>query len=415
MTRFVFRRSSPSPIVSRMLSSRKGLVAALTLIGAMVQTARADAADCSTQPKPVYLSASGNHKALLKQASLVLQQQVDPVTLVFQQYVSCVALDQVMNGTKATASAIYWDSTGTEVACQLPLDGVVPDAGMSDVFASTCGVTLPNTLKDFIGPNQVMTFVTSPGSSETSISAEAAYVVFGFGGASHPLAPWTDPSYLYIRGNTAGTKLLMGLGIGLDVGKWKGDPKNGAGDVLTAVSGSLNPAATLGIITTELADAYRTPVDGKQIKTLAYQHKGQSCGYYPDSSSSSFDKRNVREGRYPLWGPFHVVTKVSEAGEPSNALVSRFVNVLTRKGLGEPEKKSMTDAEIAAHAVPVCAMKVSRSVEMETPKAFTPDEPCGCYFDSKTGGSVDRCTVCADDGGCSGATPHCRFGFCEVK
>src|ERR1044072_9232051 len=107
----------------------------------LVATA-ARAADFSTLANPIYVSASGNHKALLKQASAVLSKATSPVTIVFQSYVSCVALDQANNGTSATASALYWDATGAETACEIPVTGVVPDAVMSDVYPSTCGVTL---------------------------------------------------------------------------------------------------------------------------------------------------------------------------------------------------------------------------------------------------------------------------------
>jgi hypothetical protein len=389
----------------------------LALAGCLAQAGIAEAAPCSDQQNPIYVSASGNHKALLKQASAVLRAASSPVTIVFQSYVSCAALDLALsNGaTKATNTALYWNASGAETACEIPAGGIDPDAVMSDVYASTCERTLPSNLKDFLGPIQVMTFVVPPTSSETAISAEAAYVTFGFGGAPYPVAPWTDPASLFIRPDTAGTKLLIAKAIELPAGKWRGTPRPTAGDVLTSVVNAVNPNATLGIITTELSDTYRSPVDGKQLKTLAYRHRGQSCGYYPDASSTVFDKLNVREGRYPLWGPFHVVAPVDGGGNPTNGRVAQFVNVLQRRGITEPEKKSMTDAEIAAHAVPNCAMKVQRTAEMEVPKPFTPDEPCGCYFDSKTGGTSKTCTACTDDGGCSGATPKCRFGFCEAK
>ena len=397
-----------------MLEIGRSVAVVATVLGVVSNAGSAAADPCASRPNPIHVSASGNHKALLKQASLVLQKAASPVTIVFQSYVSCVALEQAINKGSATASALYWDGSGAEVQCEIPLTGVTPDAVMSDVYPSTCGVILPATLKDFLGPVQVMTLVTSAASTETSISAEAAYVVFGFGGQPYPVAPWTDPSFLFIRPDTAGTKLLIANAIGLPAGKWRGQPRPTAGDVLTSVSTSANPAATLGIITTELSDAYRSAVDGKQLKTLAYRHKGQSCGYFPDSSATSFDKRNVREGRYPLWGPFHVVAPVDDAGRPTNTRVGQFVDVLGRRGISEAEKKAMTDAETAAHAVPTCAMKVARTAEMETPKPFTPDEPCGCYFESKLG-APNACVACTEDSGCSGATPRCRFGFCEAK
>ena len=384
------------------------------VVAALLAASSAEAADCSTLPNPIYLSASGNHKALLKQASAVLSAAATPVTIVFQSNVSCVALDQMISGTKATNSALYWDA-GVETACTIPLTGVDPDVAMSDVYAPTCNAALPTTLKDFLGPIQVMTFVTHPASTETSISADAAYVVLGFGGPPYPVAPWTDPNFLFIRPDTAGTKLLMGRSIGLPVAKWKGLPQATAGDVLTAVSASTSPNATLGIITTELADAYRQPNNGKQLKTLAYQHKGQSCGYFPDSSSTAFDKLNVREGRYPMWGPFHIVARVDGTGKPTNPFVKQLTDLVNRAGVSEADKKSMTDAEAAAFAVPVCAMKVQRASEMALPTPFAPAEPCGCYFESKTGGAKAGCSVCADDTQCSGASPKCRFGYCEAR
>jgi len=386
-------------------------------LGLVLLSATAEAAPCADQANPLYIAASGNHKALLKQASAVLRAASTPATIVFQSYVSCAALDLALsNGTtKAVGTALYWDASGMEVTCEIPIAGVDPDVVMSDVYASTCERTLPPTLKDFLGPIQVMTFVVPGASTETSISAEAAYVTFGFGGAPYPVAPWTDPSKLFIRPDTAGTKLLLAKAIDLPAGKWRGVPLPNAGAVLTAVLDSVAPQSTLGIITTELSDVWRVPQMGRQLKTLAYRHKGQSCGYYPDSSSTVYDKRNVREGRYPLWGPFHVVTKVDASGAPTNARVAQLVNVLERRGISEAEKQSMTDAEIAAHAVPVCAMKVQRTSEMELPRPFTPAEPCGCYFDSKTGGDTAACTACTMDTQCSGTTPKCRFGFCEVK
>src|SRR5690349_20910782 len=96
-------------------------VVALALLG---WASSAEADPCSSLPNPIHISASGNHKALLKQASLVLQNAASPVTIVFQSYVSCVALDQMISGTSATASALYWSSAGVETACEIPVSGV---------------------------------------------------------------------------------------------------------------------------------------------------------------------------------------------------------------------------------------------------------------------------------------------------
>ena len=47
------------------------------------------------------------------------------------------------------------------------------------------------------------------------------------------------------------------------------------------------------------------------IRFLPYQHDGASCGFLPDSNEASRDMRNVREGRYPAFGPLHFFTAAS--------------------------------------------------------------------------------------------------------
>ena len=384
--------------------------AALSIVGA---ASDASAADCSTL-NPVYVSGSSAVKPVLAQVSKILAAATTPVTIVYQSLGSCAGMDAIANGTKVTATPIVWDANGVAGTCTIPATGTSSDIGVSDVFPTTCpNITLPAGQKDFLGPVQVMNFIAPLASSETSISQQAAYAILGYGGTQYPVAPWIDTSFMFIRPDTSGTKQMIATALGLAASKWKGTVKPGSGDVLTAVSTSTNANATIGILASDLADVNRD-----KVKILAYQHKGQSCGYYPDSTGTSFDKINVREGRYAIWGSLHIVTAVDAQNVPTSANAKALVNVFTRTGLTADQKKTMIDAEAAAHVIPLCAMKVSRTTEVGAEASFQADEPCGCYYESKANAAAGAsCKACPNgDGDCTGGSnTHCRYGYCEAK
>lgn len=395
---------------------KRNVIASVAALSAMTATLLASpsealAAACSALTNPAYFTGSSAVKPLLKTASAPLLAATPSVQIVYKSQGSCTAPDAIVNGTKITGTGIFWDGAGTETTCDLTVGGDTVDVGVSDVYSSSCNVTLTTGQKDFFGPVQVMNIIAPIASTETSISAEALYAIFGYGGTTYQVAPWSDVNFLMIRNATSGTQQMWANAIGLPASKWKGQDKGGSGAVLTAVSGSATPNATLGILASDVADVNRAT-----IKILAYQHKGQKCAYLPDSSTTTFDKINVREGRYATWGPLHVITNVDGQGNPSNARAAQVVNYFTRKGLSDALKKTQTDAEIAAHTIPLCAMKVSRTAEVGAESSFQPDEPCGCYFDSKVGTAPASCKACpGGDTDCTGTVNTCRFGYCEAK
>jgi hypothetical protein len=163
---------------------------------------------------------------------------------------------------------------------------------------------------------------------------------------------------------------------------------------------------------------------------LPFQAKAQTCGYLPDSSSSSFDKLNVREGRYGIWGPIHFVTNVNGQGKPvsaaspgtGDAAVAQFIDYITmskdNQAITAQQKQAIIDATAASFVIPQCAMRVRRDAEVGAEASYQPDEPCGCYWESKANGKApDSCKACPNgNGDCAGtATPTCRYGFCEAK
>src|SRR5262249_54898483 len=121
---------------------------------------------------------------------------------------------------------------------------------------------------------------------------------------------------------------------------------------------------------------------------------------------------NVRDGHYPIWGPVHFIAKVDAMNVPIKPDAANLIGYFTGK-VPVPMGVNLLKAEIDAHTVPDCAMKVKRSTELGDISAYTPMKACGCYFDSLTGSTA--CTTCTNDAGCSGMTPHCNFGYCEAN
>jgi len=367
---------------------------------------------------PVYLAGSTAVKPVLKEISPSLAAlAVNPVRVIYQSVSSCTGVSDVTTAHGETATGIYWTDAGVEMPCDVDaVAGQVPDIGLSDVYASSCdGVTVPANFKDFHGPIQVMTFITPPSSKETSISQEAGLVVYGFGGVGTTIAPWTDKTSIIQRPDTSGTRRMIGKALGLEIGKWRGTEKKGSTDVLSAVhnADATSPNATIGTISADFADTNRSGASA--VKILAFQPKGESCAYFPDSSNTSFDKANVRDGKYPIWGPLHIFAKATGA-EPDNAAAATVVKYFTRSGLDTAAKQKMIDVEVAAHTVPQCAMKVTREGEVGVAAnaSYAPDEPCGCYFELKaTGAAPSSCKVCMDDSPCGAG--KCRYGYCEAK
>jgi hypothetical protein len=177
------------------------------------------------------------------------------------------------------------------------------------------------------------------------------------------------------------------------------------------------------------------------LKALAFQAKGQSCAFYPDSSSSSADKINVRQGRYDIWGPEHLVVAVDGNNSPvgrnnNTAAVVAVINALTAtmsgpasasmdagsNGLTETEVGTIIDA-ISAKAgsggsIPWCAMEVSRTAEIGPLSSYPSPYPCICRYEHATGATNHSCTACMADADCADAgasLTHCRYGFCEAN
>jgi hypothetical protein len=384
-------------------------VAALVATGSLVAR-DAWSAPCSGLPSPTYIIGSSAVQPFI----IELQKALGTTsTLVYQSKGSCVGVDAAINGTKMTGTATVFDATGTASSCDLDTTGTPPgntaDIGVSDVFATTCAgfTTVPTTVGDFHGPNQVMEFVVPAASSQKVISAEAAYFVFGFG-TTGGVDPWIDETQLFVRSSTSGTQSMISLAINVPSTKWKGVSEAKSSDVLNAVAASTSPEKAIGILVAGDADKSRD-----KVQPLAFKAFKQYCGFYPDSSATSFDKINVRDGHYPIWGPLHFYSTIDSSGKPVAAGAKSFVGYFDGS-VALPAGAKLIDAEINAHTVPACAMKVSRTTEVGDVAPFTPTKACGCYFDKLATGATS-CTTCTADTDCTGSAKHCNYGYCEAS
>ncbi len=391
------------------LGTKAVLLSVATVMAAVSLAGAANAGECGAYANRVVVTGSTAIKPLIAKLAPALQASSPPTTIVYKGQGSCTGVDAIVNGTKITGTASVWDASGVEQTCNLDFVGNAVDIGVSDVFSDSCPgmANVPTNVGDFSGPVQVMTFVVPKASSQSVISAQAAYLVWGFGQAGR-VAPWTDENFLFRRNDQSGTQQMIGRAINVPANKWKGKDSGGSGALLASVASSMQPEATLGILASDVADGNRD-----KVKILAYQHYGQSAAYWPDSSPNAFDKANVRDGHYAIWGPLHLLTKVDPNGYPENPTASQFIGYFTGDGAA-PAGVNLLDLEIAAHTVPACAMRVKRNTELGDVFPYESSAPCGCYFEYKAAGRTS-CTACTSDASCSSSSPRCRHGFCEAK
>ncbi|MCL2428941.1 MAG: hypothetical protein FWD12_06885 [Alphaproteobacteria bacterium] len=363
-----------------------------------------------------------------------------------------------------------------------------PDFVITDVSGDACAQTFgqptagmwqENSLarRDYLGPVEVTSLVVPAASTETSISADAAYVVFGFAGmAQYTVLPWSDPGSIFVPWKYSGPLNLVASAIGLSPQKWAVPMQapSSTDTILSALLSAANAAnanmvdagtaldaappasRALGIVANQDAEPL-----GTALRPLAYQHTGQQCGYTPSSDAAHRDLINVRQGRYALWSPVHVLMAIDVVGQvidhtgrPS-APLSAIAALLAATGPSSPGGTSdanepgaldddaaafdpgPADASFDADAgdagpppaldpalyfttviraglVPWCAMQVARSSD-GAEMSYQPAEPCGCSYESIRGATLEACSACRQDSDCNAATPKCRFGYCEIQ
>ncbi|MBC8070141.1 MAG: hypothetical protein IAG13_17535, partial [Deltaproteobacteria bacterium] len=352
-------------------------IAGSSIVALMLVSPRASAAPCLDLPSPTIGLGTSNGRPLVAAFATQLSALPDPISLVYVGATACEGLGAVLDGTPSTGSASFWGVDGVEQICELPITGHVPDYALIQADPTLCsGVTeIPDGIGEIVGPVTALSLIVPAASTQVNISAEALYFIYGFGASEGMVSPWTIDAELRAREVTASSQITFALAAGIPIGKFKGVETATAGQVLTALTTSENPEAALGFVAAELADANRD-----LVHTLAFQAYDQSCAYWPDSSATAFDKRNVRDGHYFVWSPTRVYAAVDDDGVIIHEPTRVALGYLT--GTAEiPDEFPALDLTIDTGVVPRCAMSVWRDEESGPLYSLQPEQACGCYYD----------------------------------
>lgn len=417
---------SPSLLSTSKTSRRAGpaLTFGVLLTLSAAQASAEPTKDCYDpvdRPNVVYVAGSTAVRNFLSVVAGLLLTDAKPFTVVYQSQGSCTGATAIYSddpvtrvikdipaaGGKPANYAVFFNADGSTEECFLNPAGNEVDVGVSDVYAQTCGFDAPPAgvqIADYQGPIQPMTFVVPALSSQKSISAEAAYMLFGTGGNEGAAAPWTDPTYYFVRNASSGTQQMLARAVDVPADKWWGLDRGGSSAVRDGLKVLLDAAIAeraIGILSTDSADEVRD-----SLRILAFRAREQQCAYYPDSTPFLFDKQNVRDGHYPIWGPVHFFARVTNGvpAEQAGALVSRFA--------APKLDPVLIEAITVKHLIPKCAMRVDRTAEGGPLKAYESQTRCDCFFESILNGATD-CQACAQSAECPATAPACSYGYCE--
>jgi hypothetical protein len=373
---------------------------------------------CSSLTNPLYVMSGDTQVPILKALGKALRQDAnDPVTLVWQATGSCTIIDAVYSGTPLKQNLSYipsdpaWNpSSGTVPTCTPDAAGAPVQLGIPIVFPQSCTTaTPPATVGAFKGPVQSFVFVVPTASTAQAISAEEAYMVFGFG-ATGGVTPWTDPTFYFVRPPTKGTQVSLGAIIGVPAAKWKGNQIDQSTSVASMVAASTSPNGTIGILGAEI---YDSATNRAVLRSLSFQGYGQTGGYFPDTNATAFDKRNVRDGHYLGWSHVFYLTTVDTGGNVTDARAGRVIGILTGSPSAAAAGLDPLGLVASKGLVPICAMTVQRSTEGGPLSSFQSDQPCGCYYESKVGSAPASCVACSASTPCASGL-QCSRGFCEA-
>jgi hypothetical protein len=373
---------------------------------------------CQDLPSPIYVAGASSASPLLKALAPLLLKDADQATVVYQPRGSCAGVEALVRDTDPNTCqqgaclfgpAVFYTLDGGEKVCDLPAAGAHPHVALSDVFPESCpalGGGAPRGIVDLPGPISPLALVAPRQSPEAAIHAQEAHFVFGFG-MDGGVLPWTVTDSVVTRDERSGGQVLLGQHIQVPPGRFKGTQAADPADLITRLLAG-DPRPAIGFMPTTLADARRG-----DLKILAFQALGQRGAFWPDRAASSFDKRNVRDGHYPLWGYLHVIGRADPVmpDRPRSVLAGRLADLV--QGKANVPGVDLLEVQVRAGLVPACAMRVSRTRDTAPLAPYTPPAPCGCWFEKAVPQGQARCTACTDDKACGAG--RCRRGFCEDR
>jgi hypothetical protein len=415
--------------------TRNALAATASACAALAIASSAHASTaCSSLPGTIVYGAGGSaQQPYLAQAGTQLAKLASPISIVYSDSGSaCVGYNDLVTPTSITGTALYWDGSGATLSCSLDITGdPVTFAVMGNAPNLCSGVTaLASGFGQFLGPVQPVDFVVPAQSSQQSISTEAAYYVWGFGGTGpNTVTPWNVSADIFTRSASSFVNLFVALDTGVPAAtvamhSTLESTNTATVSALAALNGTSSAEAGIGFVSGEVADGNRA-----SLKVLAYQHTGQTCGYWPDSTITAFDKANVRDGQYWLWSPIHFYAAVGTGSTITDAATASLIGTITGASAA-PTGFNLFAAEFAAYTVPQCAMEVWRDGDLAPLYSRAPVASCSCEFDiaSSNAGKPASCKTCTQDSDCTAQASHCRnigaplntdggasVGYCEVN
>jgi hypothetical protein len=404
---------------ARSLARRTLRMALLPLLGLAGLTSSAHAGPCPKDSSVLYVAAPPAAERYVETIAQLMLDDPSPVNIIWQTTSSCraaesVVLDTTPTGACApgaclTGTAKVWPLDRSPVkTCDLDEKGTHINLALSDVFPSSCPslATKPTSgVLDRLGPISPYALVMSAQATESAIHAEEAHFVFGAGKAAG-VKPWLNDSAVVLLGDRDAGSLLLAPRIKLPIGRWRtGRQLASPSEVFASLP--LEPATALSILPTTLTDKRRS-----DVRVLGFQSIGQRGAFFPDRKSNSFDKQNVRDGHYPLWGYVHMLL-LADPVRPTQALslaAARVADILIGK-----EKVASRDTvpmQLSHGFVPQCAMRVAKAGDSAPLTPAPAKDACHCWFEKNVQGGLLNCGECKDGMTC--ATGTCRRNFCEV-
>jgi hypothetical protein len=408
-----------------------GAAALLLTAGAHAQTTTVMCNDTTMIPNPIILTGSSAFEATVKAFATYLLQESTPVSIIYQLPGSCSGVANFAAPLTGTAHYYTIDTTKSPPVLNAPGTctfgtGQMADVAVSDVFYDSCtNVTqpIPAGLKDIPGPVQAMLLVVPKANTSVQyLTAAEAADIWGCGAAAN-VAGFTEMGGIFCRDPNSGTQITVAKNINVPAMTLQApicNPPNvgsGTSGEISSVLAYSNPQATIGFIG---ADAYDAPASGSTpaprttLTSLAFAAFGQTNAYYADSDAASFDRKNVRDGHYGIWGYEHMIVNVdTTTGAITNAKAANFVGWIN--GTKADTLFDAVTVEATAGTIPVCAMKVKRADDGGLLDYYTDPDPCGCAFEAAaTKTTPAGCMACTGTGTstCTGGK-SCHHGYCE--
>jgi hypothetical protein len=382
----------------------------------------------------LYIENGDTQEPLIKRIGKQLLQSSTKLRIIYRNRPTCnirtdmfshATMTAVSEGTPPAprivryipASATFDPTTGSAPSCTVPALGD-PAAkpivlGIGATYLSSCAQTpaQPADVAVLEGPTQAYGFITNKNSKQVAITAEEAYLAYGFTEGGGDANPWVVQDLRFKRGNTASTTLVMSSAMNLLPAQMKAHTDSTTSeDIVTGVvGGAANPDATLGILGMDLYDALHR----NDVHVLAFKTFGQTYAYFPDKTNASFDKQNVRDGHYVPWAPTPYISTAASTSATTftDANAERFYELVMGTRTGDDVDGLLS--VVGSGLVPKCAMKVTRTDSGQPLTLYRDPAPCGCYFDKTVPQGATTCTACTDNTPCGGGI--CRHGYCEAK